>query len=487
MHYESLDPLLEDGIAAICDSDWNAAQTLLTQRLDESVRLGRRRLNLFLLSVVAARAGLEDVSSQLSHAAYATPVEMGEPRYFGTSEDPIRRELERQWWSFNAWQPEVAPSLSLANEQTEIAWAAVLDGAMEGRAGELERRWSPFLDGDHPQRAILWNLVALGHLESGDLRTYEEMKEAATGSGPTEVPEPLAQLLLHAGLGLALADLQAGRWLTPEILTNPTPSEEQGEVQETAGWDAAMEDAFSLLSVGQGVDAARRLGPLTSGGSSLQKAYALNALALALFSVGEYGGAEEALADSRAELARSQPQSDPELAARFADWLRAAGSGPAPGEVLCDPFRETHGAAADEGDGQGQQDQFFPIFEQALEGMRTGDFSRTKRHLRALLAEPSSRRDTQSFLISLLFAGSSLLEGDHMEAQDAIDDASRLLEKGGLDPAILVEAQGRFAAAGALTLAGKLELESLSGLDPWRDFPADFAQQSYSGLQRSLG
>lgn len=482
MLYESFDPLLEDGIAAICDSDWNAAQATLSRRLDESARLGRRRLNLFLLSVVAARVGLEDISSQLAESGRATPVEMGEPRYFGTSDDPVRRQLENDWWTFNGWQHSEQTAEPRGGGDSEISWAVVLDGALEGRAGELERRWSRFLDGDHPHRAILWNLIAIGYLESGDLRTYEEMKESAPSHGNPSVPESLAQLLSHAGLQAALADLAAGRWVTSETLTLPTAPPQSSDSSPVTAWEAGMEEAFSLLCVGRTVEAARKLGPLVEQGTSLHKAFALNALALALFGSGEYGAAEEALNDSRVELSRSQPEQEPELCARFGGWLQDAGSVPVSGQVLCDPFSSPPAGQPGAGGTGAEPDGFFSVFEQTLEALRQGDLAAARRHLRAILSEPSSKQPTQSFLVTLLFAGTALLEGDHMDAQEAIDEASRVLERGGMDAGVLVEAQGRLAAAGAMTLAGKMEPDSLSTLDPWRDFPADFAQESYSGF-----
>lgn len=491
MPYDSLDSLLESGIASICDGDWSAAQTSLGQRLEETVRLGRRRLNLFLLSLVAGRVGLSDVAEQLSEDARRTPLEMGEPRYLGTSEDPVRRELEREWWSFNGWRTESEPEpVPQSSGDDELHWASVLDGALEGRAGEMERRWSRFLDGDRPERPLLWNLLALGYLESGDLRTYEEMRDQATTASTEErdVPQELAELLTRAGLHAALADLRQGRWLTSEslhdTLTPQTSSPEPGGVSPGPGWEAGMEESFSLLSVGRAVEAARKLGGLSLQGLPLHRAYALNALGLALFSAGDYADAQEALADCRREAAQTRPEDEPELAARYAEWLLSAGARPVQGDVFCDPFAEplTSWDEAQTSPEEERADGFWPIFEQVLEGMRLGDHSASQLALRRLLGESSSKERTKAFLISLLSAGIALLEGDHMEAQESIEDASRLLSQGGLQAAPLVEAQGRLAAAGALTLAGKMELEALSTLDPWRDFPADFQQQSYSGL-----
>jgi hypothetical protein len=489
MPYDSLDSLLESGIAAICDGDWATAQSLLGERLEDSFRLGRRRLNLFLLSVVAARSGLANISEQLAQDARQVPLEMGEPRYLGHSDDPVRRELENQWWSFNGWlalaEEPVLPIGSAGEE--ELNWASVLDGAVEGRAGEMERRWSRFLEGAGPERPILWNLLALSYLESGDLRTYEEMRDEAAPEAPREVPTELAALLEQAGLRGALSDLRQGRWLTAESLHDTLSAgalERSAEELVESAWENEMAESFLLLSVGRAAEAARKLGSLSLQGSPWHRAYALNALALALFSCGEYAGAEEALAEGHREAAQAPPGGGPELARCFAEWLDSVGVQPVPGSPFCDPFRQsTPGWGEPEGTSPSEDSgAFWPLFEEALEGMRGGNLSACHQTLRRLLSEPSGKECTRAFLTSLLFAGVALLEGDHMEAQDSIDEASRLLSAGGFQSGQLVEAQGRLAAAGAMTLASKMELEALSSLDPWRDFPADFPQQSFSGF-----
>jgi hypothetical protein len=489
MLYESLDPHLESAIASLCDGDWSNARELLSQRLEETARLGRRRLNLFLLSHAACRSGHQPMGEQLAELARATPLELGEPRYFGTSEDPVRRELEQSWWAFNNWNPEQAPASSQGPAPAgELDWAALLDGALEGRSGELERRCSGLLDGAHPQGAILWNLVALAYLESGDLRTYEEMRDQAPAPATAGgIPQQLADLLCQAGLASALAELEAGRWLTSDSLS--ASRAEQAESAGAAGseaWEQEMEASFSLLSVGRSVEAARKLGPLSMRKLlPWQRAYTLNALALALFSCGEYGSAEDALREGRAEAAQAGEQDaaqSTQLAQRYTDWLRSAGAQPASGGAFCDPFASEPPACGqqDGGDHSGEE-AYWSGFEETLEALRSGDLSGARRTLRRLLAAPSAAEPTRAFLTALLLAGAALLEGDHMDAQESIDDASRWLQKGGLDPGLLVEAQGRLAAAGALTLAAKMDLEILPTLDPWRDFAVDFPQQSFSG------
>ncbi len=483
MLYESLDPSLESALDAMCSDNWKEAQATLSARLDDSGSLGRRRLNLFLLAVVAARGGHPQVAEGLREAARATPAEMSEPRYLGNGEEGLRRELERAWWEFNRWNPEGAPTTTVSAGGDQLDWAAVLDAAVEGRAGEMERRWSSYLDGEHPQRAVLWNLVALGYLESGDLRTYEEMRDSAPAGPVGGLPSHLEALLSEAGLEQALSDFQAGRWVTSESLSasaaptgsDPTPS------QEERPWEEEMESAFSLLSVGRGLEAARGLGPLSGRGSELEQAYALNALALALFSSGEYGQAELALAEFRTAAAAADSASQPELAARYGEWLTSVGAIRAPNSVYCDPFANGSEVAADTNSDENAE-SFWSGFADVLEEMSLGHTQGCQRGLRALLGEPLAKEPTHAFLVALLFAGTSLLDGDHLDAQESIDEASRLFEAGGLSPAVLLEAQSRLGAAGAFTLAGKMDPEQLATLDPWRDFPADFPQQSLSGF-----
>lgn len=500
MLHENLDPQLESGIACICDNDWPTAQQLLSQRLDRCAQLGFRRLNLFLLSTIAARSGHSRPAEELREAADNTPLQLAEPRYFGSDSDPVRRELERAWWAFNSWNAaESLPSASSGvDARPELDWAAVLDGALEGRAGELERRWSAYLDDDHPQRAVLWNLVALGHLESGDLRTYEEMREQSRSTSPTVLPQELVALLQQAGLSKAVTDLENGIWLTSDRLTvdlasidssdldvqnlgsaRDRPESELSSVEPvpnglSRGWVEQMESVFSLLSVGRAAEAARSLGPLSLRTSDLLlRALTLNALSLALFLSGEYQQAQEALDDSRETLTSAPP--DSEHTGLFVTWLGWVGVRPTPGDVLCDPFQETTngGATSSETDTAQSDAVFWSEFELLLQTLGR-DPGSCRGHLRSMLSEPVSREATRAFLMSLLFAGIGVLLGDHFDAQEAIDEATSLLQAGGFDPTVLAEAQLRFQAAGASAIAAKLTSDRLESLDPWHDFPNDF-------------
>lgn len=472
---ESLDPLLESGIASICDGDWKNARELLGQRLEDCSDFGYRRLNLFLLSIVAARSGHAEASAELMETARTVPAEMAEPRYFGTSCDPVRQDLEQQWWSFNNWTPERAVSLEETEPAQELDWAAVLDGALEGRAGELERRWSRFLEAEHPHKQVLWNLLALGYLESGDLRTYEEMREQAdTVSTPVPLPTALVALLQQAELGETITALESGRWITSEALMSPSGDSQPAKPELDLSWEEEMENAFSLLSVGLAVEAARKFGFLSASSSDPhRRAYSLNALSLALFRSGEYSQAQEALAESRLALISTN---DKEFTPLFQDWLTSVGSSPQPGELLCDPFEQTalHGSAL-LGSDDSSHDIFWVEFDGVLQAMKLGDLGSCQQHLRLLLSQPCAKQPTEAFLLALLLAGTALLQGDHLDAQESIDDASQLLQGENFEANLLSRAQEIFESANAHTLAQKMRPDRLSTLDPWHDFTADFA------------
>ena len=367
---ETLDPLFESALSAILRHDWSGAREVLAQRLDETGSLGRRRLNLYLLSVVASAAGHHETGDKLAQLARSTPLELSEPRYLGSSDDELHRQLELGWWAFNGWNVELS-TVSSTTEETEgeLPWADILDAVVEGRAGELERRWSSVLEGDRPERAALWNLVALAYLEKGDLRTYEEMREQSPS--PTAGSPPLVALLESAGLQLAARALSQGDWVTSEML----------HVDE-----AVLEDGL------------------------------------------------EAGSDPKPTL-------------------------PAPVEAL-----------------DYDEEAYWQHFGTAIERLKTAEHREAQLSLRQLLSIPLPAADpTPAFLLALAFAGSAILAGDTLEAQEAIDDAVRHAESAPLRAETLARAGEIFHAVGAATLATKLNLDELSTLDPWRDFPADFA------------
>lgn len=367
---ETLDPLFETALSAMLRQDWSQAREVLAQRLDETSSLGRRRLNLYLLSVVASAAGHQETGDKLAQLARSTPLELSEPRYLGTSDDELHRQLELGWWAFNGWNVELsAVSSTIEETEGELPWGDILDAVVEGRAGELERRWSSVLEGDRPERAALWNLVALAYLEKGDLRTYEEMREQCPS--PTVAAAPLVALLESAGLQLAARAVSQGDWVTSEML----------QVDE-AGFEEGLETG-------------------------------------------------------------SQPEQG----------------------------LPTSAEASDDDD-----EAYWHHFETAIERLKTADHREAQLSLRQLLSLPLPADDpTPGFLLALAFAGSAILAGDTLEAQEAIDDAVRQAESAPLRAEALSRASAIFQAVGATTLAQKLSLHGLSTLDPWRDFPADFA------------
>ena len=466
---ESLDLQLEHALEAIRERHWGKARDLLAARLEAASQLGRRRLTLYLLSVTASSAGHPETGDQFAQAARSVPIELSEPRFFGANPEGELSELELGWWTFNGWGVESTHSLPLEGHDPKapLPWADILDSTVEGRAGELERRWSGVLESEHPQRALLWNLVALAYLEQGDPRTYDEMRQSAPKA--QEVPNDLRLLLEQAGLNSAVQTLLEGRWLTSDLLQNESPARVPTDDSSVDSWTEEMEEAFSLLAVGRAQEAARKFGPLCdSPYSSSQQGYALRALALALTDSGEYGPAEETLAESHALL---EQHPDTALETQYCYWLESAR-----GEMQqAAPESENSPAEFDP-----HQDFWFE-YESALKAMKQSHLDSAKQSLRRLLSLQVPSADTTSaFLVSLLFAGVAILEGDHIEAQDAIEEATRQAESAPLSAALLHAASQLFLASGAETVGAKLHQEKLSGLDPWRDFPADFASPTLS-------
>lgn len=443
--------------------DWSTARELLAQRLDLVSTLGRKRLNLYLLSVVANASGHTETGLQLAQLARSTPIELSEPRYLGSSEDDLHRELEQGWWAFNGWN--VDPTLAAiptASPSSELPWADILDSVVEGRAGELERRWSAVLEGEHPERAILWNLVALAYLEQGDPRTYDEMREQAPSAGPA--PEVLLELLRSANLHGAAEAVAEGRWLTSESLQVDETLLERSRTASRP-WTEGMEEAFSFLAVGRADEAARKFGPLCEPPyAESERGYALRGLSLALVGAGEYTAAQEADEDSAALLATAP---DPVLDELFRGWR----------ESLHPEGTHSNGLSGGElsFDADSDSELYWGLLKDSLEALSRKDISEAKLSLRRLLGVPlTSGEPTHGFLVSLLFAATAILEGDTIEAQDSIAEAVRQAETGPLVAETLQQAQELFQHVGATTVAGKLSLEGLSSLDPWRDFPADF-------------
>lgn len=351
--------------------DWNAAREILARRLDNVDTLGRRRLNLYLLSAVATSAGHRDTGEQLAQMARAVPIELNEPRYLGQPDDDTLHQIELGWWSFNGWNGASTTPVEAENESVEeLPWADILDGALEGRAGELERRWSSVLESERPERAMLWNLIALAYLEKGDPRTYDEMRSQAPE--PTTPPPPLIALLKKARLLCAVDALEERRWLTADLL----------EVQQSA----------------------------------------------------------------------SQPETD-----------------------CNDEVCPAQTAEPSPGLGDSGIEEFWDCFQTTLERLREKNPSAVKPCLRELLGFSVTTHDTtHAFLVSLLFAGAAIMEGDTIGAQESIDDAVRQAQAGTLNESVLDLAQERARAVGALTIADKLCREGIATLDPWHDFPADF-------------
>lgn len=258
--------LLESSLKAICLKDWGSAQAYLSKNLESSFKPSYRRLTLFLLSVVAEATGHIAVSQELVTLAQATPVDSEAAQIFSLNApgNSIRRQLDEAWQEFNG----LTKSNSFQSFQT-IDWAYVLDNITEGRTREIESKYSAAIESEHPYRHILWNLLALGYLSSGDLRTHQEMRDSKPPPVNSKAPESLEALLKKAGLTQALENLTAGQWLTLDELVvveppNPYPPKEndaallsssdtksakkyQDQVEEYS-WDSGIEVGPKLQS-----------------------------------------------------------------------------------------------------------------------------------------------------------------------------------------------------------------------------------------------
>ncbi len=474
---ESLDLQLELALDAMRLQNWKQAREILAARLDESASLGRQRLTLYLLSVTATSSGHPEAGDQFAQVARSVPIELGEPRYFQQPDDSLR-DLELGWWTFNGWGSETVQSCvaSTADLSAPLPWADILDSVLEGRAGELERRWAEVLEGAHPHRWLLWNFVALAYLEQGDPRTYDEMRLSAPSG--QEPPDDLLALLEHADLQAAIRALQGQQWLTSDLLQAEQAAPVDTDNSQLA-WVESMEEAFSLLSMGRAQESARKFGPLCEPPySSVQRGYALRALAMALGDCGEYSAAEDAVRESQIWLGQ---QCDDVMDTRFAIWADS---------VRKEAKADVTSSFSQSEDVTGSSGMYWTDFGSVLEAMRAKEFQDCKPSLRRLLSAQGQLDDaTYPFLTALLFAGIAILEGDHVEAQDSIGEAVHHAESATLNPEILQEASRLFFEFRAETLGSKLNPNGLSTLDPWRDFPSDFLVDldGFYNLDESLG
>ncbi len=485
MIYESLDPNLTDGVEAICQSDWAAAQSILTRRLDETRHLGCRRATLFLLAFVARESGHGEVSNHLLEESRRTPADLAEPRILSEA-NPL---LQNEWLAFNHWSPkESEPSFDVEPTLAEIDWATLLDSVLEGRSAEFERRWSGHLIGDSPDRHVLWNLLALAYLENGDLRTYEEMySQRQIAPQSYEPPAVLLALLEQASLDQVLHHLVAGLWLTTSLFVpSQTPSSVPATNGEILEWRGSMETGFSLLAVGRAFEAAQQFGLLISQPlTNIHRCYTVNALALALFQSGEYAGAEEALRDLRNFEQTFDPAADPKLQEVFESWLHSAGAASENNSPFHNPFGSAppcEPSAPLVGEPTGQK--FSEAMASVIGHLQTQDLPSALRILRGLLTKNDTSSVTERFVVALFFAGTALLDGDHINAQEGIEDASRILEGGRLEDATLSQVQTLLRANGAKTLAEKFELSQMHTVDPWRDFPLDFQRERAGSIDQ---
>lgn len=436
--------------------------------------LGSRRLNLFLLSVAAASAGEQSVAEDLLYQAHQTPVELGEPRHLGVGDaqsdahERLRR-LQVAWFDFNDWPPPTEESPTSA--PATLDWSRVVEGMLQGQGQDLDQTYRQFLTPEFPESPYLWNFVALAYLQGGDLRTHQEMagEKRTPSSAP---PEELKAALEQAGLQHLWPRLQEGEWILASQLESVSATAPiQNPLMEERDWSEQMEGAFTEIASGDLGAATRRLGTLSAQTlTDAQSLCTLNALVLALFRGGDYTEAERTLSDFRQILER-EASLGADLEQQFAAWLEQVGE---QGEPFFDPFQGAAPTAPAPAAGPDSSLGFWESFVPALGQLRERNYSQAKVELRKLLASPSLEERTLNFLVTLVWAGASLLEGDLMGAQESQQTLVEIFESGPLDQEVLQKAGRAFANAGATTISGKLLDPESGGLDLWSDFPADF-------------
>lgn len=487
---ERLDDILERALFALEEQDWSQAQSLLAERLDQTPQLGQRRLTLFLLSIAAARSGHTHEGEEFTKLAAATPLELGAPRYLNRSIESSDLDLDLAWWALNGWgTPSARPLTDQSLQpQEHIDWAVVLDFILERRPREIESRWSWILDGDrnHAHHSILWNLLALGYLETGDLRTYEEMREAALiAKVSPSLPAELLCLLEQAGLHLAIQTIEQGGWITSDHLNpsscspDPTPNVYPRENDLSLGaWIASMQEGFSLLSLSLPLKAARLFASIAYDELPLLlKAYTLNATALALFLCGDYEASERALTDFHALQSQINASDNPELSTQYTSWLHSIEVTSPPNEPFWNPYFQSE--TVQEITDQNSQDHLYWVsFRSVLNALKSTNPHAARTPLREALIFSETLEPSHKFLSTLLLAGVCILDGDTMDAQHAIEEVHDLYEKHDLNPNDLQQAQVFFSEVQATNLASKMELIHLATLDPWHDFPSDFPSPS---------
>lgn len=467
---------------ALCTSEWSQAREILGDRLGSTRQLGARRLNLFLLSVAAASAGQQDVAETLLQQAHQTAKELGEPRHLGTKADgPEARErlrlLQLGWWDFNGW-PVTESEEPSPTENAELCWESVVEGALNGHGQELDQRYTKRLaaPADSSTR-YLWNFVALGYLEAGDLRTYEEMTKSAPAHVLDSLPKDLQEALWSRQLGHLVGLLEDGQWLTANHLQlAESPGTAHRAPIADHNWEAEMEAAFEVLAQGDHEAAARMFGSLTRQTlNSAQEAFALNGLALCLFRGGDYSSAEQTMVEFR--TVSHGAEVPPGLAARYRIWLNSVEEETVADSAFCDPFSQGSESVPSEVS-KSEGPSFWESYKKAVEELSQGHHNGCKKSLRGVLSSPVLEDRTLNFLTTMLWAGCSLLEGDHMAAQESLNTLSELFAEGPLDDSLLKRGGELFAEVGATTIHQKLTDPAAGGLDLWTDFPADFASDA---------
>lgn len=498
MQGTSFDNDMISGLSAMAEANWPEAQSVLATRLQNVDLLGNRRLNLFLLSVAAASGGHHEAGNQLWTQAQQAPITEDTSRYLDlqlTYNDPRQQmllDLEKAWWNFNGWNKSL--DLVTADEPSiQIDWNEVVHSTLQGHCRELETKYGRLFEETNSETTILWNFLALSYLQSGNVRTYEDMvSNSPPNVQPESVPNDLALILENEGLHSALDSLEKGHWLTNEVLF-------QGESAETAiieaayeveeqEWIEQMQNGFCFIDLNQLLEASRVFQLMASRTDALaHRLLSLNALAFSFFKLGDYSQAETVYFEFKNLLDANPIDPGSDLAQKYRSWLASVDAAPEDGSTFFSPF----GTKSDWNDTDVLQDEvdFWNTFGEALNLVGSSDFHAVKRHLQTLEGSLQQDQTNERYLVSLGFLITAVTEGDHFGVQEFEVEVENLRHHATFSGDELDSAKDSFRWAGFEILADKIQGDSgkPSSINPWQDVVrVETATDDFSSLEMTF-
>ncbi len=482
----------------MCIQDWTAARDLLSQRLERCTVLGYRRTTLFLLSIAATSSGYDEIGQQLWQQAKESEAQFDEPRSLvlplETPNDPQSQEimsgLQTAWQQFNGWGRQSSPQISETNPSNleDADWARFSLLLEHSQATNLEQEFGTLLNPPTPPCRWLWNLVALCHLDSGDLRSYQEMCEAAPQTNEVPLPEALLKALQESSLRGLLPELQSGSWITAglQTLQNFEPDQTQesssSEAGEQSSWGESFRLALNTLRLQSHGEAARHFQRLADQAEAEpQAAYALNALTVALFAQGLYIEAEEVNSELTLLLQKDLQLTDQPWSSDFRSTLEDLGYSPPTDSDLINPFSAQQSEQVKElvdlSESVTENTQgFWGTLAEALQLLESHDQEVFRRALMKLSRELSPQKSTHHAILVFLLARSCLSEGDQFGGQEFSQDLQTQFAEEKIDLQVAREAADCFLAAGQPDLARLFQnlpnAEIPTALNPWQDLSA---------------